>query len=327
MTTSRHGRPPALAAVAVLAGLLRGVPAWAQAEDQATARALFNDARELMKAGHYDQACPKLEAANKLYSGSGILLNLGDCYEHVGRTASAWTEFGESASAAERMGRSVDQAEAQRRQAAIEPRLSRLAIRVVKEAPGLVVKRDGTALDRGAWGTAIPVDPGPHDVRAEAGGYATWANTVSVVDPGKTVTIDVPELQQIPQSAAPPAQAPSPASQTTATAPPGATSDAPYWTGRRVATATITGVGLLGMGVGGILGLVAKAKENTAESSTGSTRHDDSVSAVNTANTATVFVGVGAAVAVGGLVFWLTAPSAQVQVGASGDGIVVRGAF
>src|SRR6202040_697588 len=114
-----------------------------------TARALFNEARELMKAGQYDEACPKLEAATRLHEGSGLLLNLGDCYEHVGRTASAWTEFGEAASAAERQGRAVDQAEAQKRQAAIEPKLSRLAIRVNKEAPGLVVKRDGSALERG----------------------------------------------------------------------------------------------------------------------------------------------------------------------------------
>src|SRR6202040_2283990 len=118
-----------------------------------TARALFNEARELMKAGQYDEACPKLEAATRLHEGSGLLLNLGDCYEHIGRTASAWTEFGEAASAAERLGRAMDQAEAPKRRPAMEPRLSRLAIRVSKEARGLVVKRDGTALDRGAWGT------------------------------------------------------------------------------------------------------------------------------------------------------------------------------
>jgi hypothetical protein len=267
MTISELLRPRTLALCVGLAGVMRITTAAAQAEDQATARTLFNDARDLMKAGHYDQACPKLEAANKVYPGSGVLLNLGDCYEHLGRTASAWTEFGEAASSAERMGRAADKAEAQRRQSAIEPKLSRLAIRVSKEAPGLVVKRDGSALDRGAWGIAIPVDPGSHAVSAEASGFAAWSGTASVTDAGKTVTIDVPELQALP---APPVPPPS-ASETPSSAPATATSEPPpYWTGRRVASAAIT---------------------------------------------------------VGGLVLWLTAPDAQVQVGASGEGVLVRGTF
>ena len=77
----------------------------AQAEDQAAARALFNEGRELLTAGRYAEACPKFEAARKLYASAGILLNLGDCYERLGRTASAWTEFGEAVSLARRTAR------------------------------------------------------------------------------------------------------------------------------------------------------------------------------------------------------------------------------
>ncbi len=313
---------------AALATLIHVTPASAQAEDQATARSLFNDARDLMKAGHYDQACPKLEAANKAYSGSGILLNLGDCYEHVGRTASAWTEFGEAASAAERLGRTVDLAEARRRQSAIEPKLSRLSIHVSKEAPGMLLRRDGTALDHGAWATAIPVDPGPHAVSAEASGYVTWSSTVNVTDPGKTMTVEVPELQPTAAPPAPP-QPPAPtATEAPAPAPAAASTETPhYWTGRRVASAGVTGVGVVGMGVGGILGLVAKGQFNTAKGELQPRQDQDSKSAVSTANVATVFVVAGAVVAAGGLVFWLTAPSADVQVGTSGQGVLVRGTF
>jgi hypothetical protein len=313
---------------AALATVIHNPTASAQAEDQATARTLFNDARELMKTGNYEQACPKLEAANKLYSGSGILLNLGDCYEHIGRTASAWTEFGEAASAAERLGRAVDQAEARKRQSAIEPKLSRLSIHVNKEAPGLLLKRDGTALDHGAWGTAIPIDPGPHTVSAEASGYVTWASTVNVTELGKMVTVEVPELQPTPASPAPPPPPAPTATEAPAPAPAAATTETPhYWTGRRVVSALVTGVGGVGMGVGGILGLVAKSKFTTAQGEGQPAQDTDSKSAVNTANVATVFVVAGAVVAAGGLVFWLTAPSADVQVGASGQGVLVRGAF
>jgi hypothetical protein len=329
MTTCDLVRPRAIALCAALAALLRVAPASAQAEDQASARALFNEARDLMKAGHYDEACPKLEAANKLYSASGVLLNLGDCYEHLGKTASAWTEFGEAAFAAERTGRAGDRAEALRRQGAIEPRLTRLTVRVSKDAPGLVVKRDGTALDRGAWGTAIPVDPGQHEVTAEAGGFVPWSGTVSATDPGQTAGIDVPELRPAPAQAAtiapPPPHATSVAPPAVPTA---ATSEPPtYWTSRRVASVAVTGVGIVGMGVGGIVALAAKSKYNTALGEPGIARHNDSVSAGSTADVATVVVSVGAALAVGGLVFWLTAPSAQVRVGTNGAGLFVRGAF
>ena len=168
--------------------------ALAQAEDQAGARALFTDGKRLMKAGKYAEACPKLEAAQKLYSSAGILLNLGDCYEKIGRTASAWTRFGEAASVAARSNRPDDADEARRRQEALEPALVRLTIRVSSPVPGLVVSRDGVTLDEAIWGTTLPVDPGDHLVRAEAPGYEPWSTSVSITKRGDTTMVKVPKL-------------------------------------------------------------------------------------------------------------------------------------
>jgi hypothetical protein len=321
MNTCDRPRLRVLAACGALVTMLGARPAAAQAEDQAAARALFNDARDLMKAGQYEQACPKLEAANKLYPGSGVLLNLGDCYEHLGKTASAWTEFGEAAFAADRAGRPVDKAEALRRQGILEPKLSRLVIRVAKEAPGLVVKRDGSAIERGAWGAAVPVDPGKHEVSAEAGGFLPWSGTVTVAEPGQTAALDVPELQPAPQPPPPPPTVAAPPAARPEVAPPR------YWTARRSASVAVAGVGLVGMGVGGLVGLVAKSKFDSALGETGEQRHTDSLAAVRTSDAATVVVSVGAVFLVGGLVFWLTAPDAPVQVGASGQGVLVHGSF
>ena len=325
MTTCEALRRAALGVV-VLATLARAEPAAAQgaAQDQATARTLFNESRELMKSGHYAEACAKLEGASRLYPGSGVLLNLGDCYEHLGRTASAWTEFGEAASAAERASRPDDLAEAKRRQAAIEPKLSRLVIRVAHEVPGLVVTRDGTAIDRVAWGEAIPVDPGAHAISAECAGYVRWTGSASVTGAGMSVSIDVPELVAAPvapvEPTAPMGAAPMPVDATSR--PP-----TPYWTSRRVASASIAGVGVVGVGVGGILALVAKSNDTSAENETGPQRHSDSVSAANMGNVASVLMIGGGVVAAAGLALWLTAPSAPVQVGTSGRGVVVWGAF
>jgi hypothetical protein len=188
----------------VALGLLLASPcALAQAEDQAAARSLFDEGRKLLKAGKLDEACPKLEAAAKLYSSPGILLNLGDCYEKSGRTASAWTEFGESAAAAERAERRDQAAEARRRQAALEPKLSRLAVQVPREVPGLVVSRDGTDLAPAAWGSPIPIDAGAHKIRARAEGHESWETSVTVSTPGRTVSVEVPELAASPVAPVP----------------------------------------------------------------------------------------------------------------------------
>jgi len=187
-----------LATAVALCTLLASPSVHAQAEDQAAARSLFDDGRKLLKAGKYDEACPKLEAAARLYSSPGILLNLGDCYEKSGRTASAWTEFGESAAAADRADRRDQSAEAKRRQAAVEPKLSRLTIQVPHGVPGLVVSRDGTDLADAAWGSAIPVDVGVHTLRARADGRVSWEKSVTVSAPGRTVSVEVPELAAAP---------------------------------------------------------------------------------------------------------------------------------
>lgn len=281
-----------------------------------------------MRAGDYTAACPKLQTASKLYEGPGVLLNLGDCYEHLGHTASAWAEFGEAASAARRVHRPADEGEAKRRQAALEPHLARLVVRVKIDAPGLVVKRDGHPFDRTEWGLAMPVDPGSHDVAAEAPGLAVWAMSV-VAEPGKTMSVDVPELTS---SAAPPSaeaahEEPPPSvapneQRGSAPAP-----SAPYWTGRRVVGAVTAGAGLVGVGVGFALALSAKSQFDAAGTESGSSRHDDSVKAVNTGNVATAVSCIGAAVGAAGAVFWLLAPARSTSVGIDGSVIFVRRRF
>jgi hypothetical protein len=287
----------------------------AQAENEAAARVLFVDARRLVQSGQYEQACPKFEAASKLYAGSGVLLNLGDCFEHIGRTASAWTKFGEAASAASRLGRADDEAEAKRRQAALEPRLSRLVLRVTREAPGMVLKRDGTPLPHAAWSTGIPIDPGTHALSAEAAGRTPWSVSVTVKDPGETSVVDVPELSPVQATGV--ATHPEPLHELSS----------PYWTGRRVAGVAMVLGGAIAVAVGGALGLGAKSTYERAAQESGTARHDDSVSAVHAGNLATGVIAVGGALATAGAIVWLTAPSSPAVVATDGGQLFVRGKF
>src|SRR5258707_11096102 len=146
-------------------GSLVPLPAQGQsAGDKATSEALFGDGRRLMSQGNYAQACPKFEASLKLDPGVGAMLNLADCYEKNGQTASAWAEFREASSAARAAG-SRDREELSRQRAsALEPKLSRLTIVAGKQSAQ--VTRDGTPVDSAAFGTAMPVDPGKHVIEA-----------------------------------------------------------------------------------------------------------------------------------------------------------------
>src|SRR4029078_12277038 len=76
-----------------------------RATDAATAQSLYDEGRQLMEQGKHADACPKLEASQKLDPGPGTQFHLADCYEHIGRTASAWALFLEVAGAAKAHGK------------------------------------------------------------------------------------------------------------------------------------------------------------------------------------------------------------------------------
>src|SRR3954453_11114339 len=95
------------------------------------AEALFRDGRSLIKAGKLAPGCDKLAASERLETSVGTLLNLGDCREKLGKRASAWAASRKAEALAGRTGGDDRrQAEAARRAALIEPRLSHLVIDV-----------------------------------------------------------------------------------------------------------------------------------------------------------------------------------------------------
>ncbi len=82
-------------------------PARASAEsaaDQAKAEALFGEGRRLLAASRFAEACPKFVESQRLDPAIGTQLNLGDCYEKTGRTASAWAVFRDAAAEAQKGG-------------------------------------------------------------------------------------------------------------------------------------------------------------------------------------------------------------------------------
>jgi hypothetical protein len=322
-------------------------PAHAQQNNKIAAEALFAEGRKLMAAGKPNEACPKFADSQKLDPSVSTLLNLANCYEKSGRTATAWATYKEAASAASVAKRTDLLGTAQKRAAALEPNLSKLQVTASSAPDGLEVKRDGATLGQSEVGIAIPVDPGTHTIEASAPKKLAWTTQVDVKEPGKTVTVNVPVLQDAPTPPAPPPSAsvttsalpPSTATTGASPPPPPPPSATPETSSSRGTIGLIIGgVGVASVAVGTIFALNAKSKYNdslgqcsvndkNACTPSGVQMRDDARSA---GNVATVGIGLGAALVAAGAVLWLTAPSSTesktaIVVAPTLGGAVVRG--
>src|SRR5262249_25737250 len=139
-------------------------------EDQAAAEALYQEAAKLAKANRWPEAVARLEASQKLDPAVGTLMQLAWCYEKAGRSASAWSTYRDVPSLAKPDDKRAKQAEADAKR--LEPTLARLLLEVAAEnrAAAVEIRRDGTLLNAGAWGVAVPIDPGTHKIEATATG-------------------------------------------------------------------------------------------------------------------------------------------------------------
>src|SRR3954471_6278553 len=97
---SRRNRSPHMVLVPLVVALCAGGAAGQNNEDKALALSLFAQGRELIAHGDYQSAATKFEGASNLLRTYGILINLAECYEKLGRTASAWSVWLEARSVA-----------------------------------------------------------------------------------------------------------------------------------------------------------------------------------------------------------------------------------
>ncbi len=167
----------------------------AAAEDKAAAQALFDQGRELMERGQPEAACALFEESETLDSGLGTRYHLADCYESIGKLASAHTLFLQIAAEAAARGQAKREEVARERAEAVQPRLSKLTIEVPHPQRGnLAIARDGKRVGRPQWGLPVPVDPGVHRVEASGPGLVSWSAEIEVSGEPGVSTVIVPPL-------------------------------------------------------------------------------------------------------------------------------------
>jgi hypothetical protein len=321
---------PIVSFVLVLGSPLRT----AHAQETSRAQALFDDGRRLMNEGHYPEACPKLAASQKLDPGAGTLMNLATCYEKNNQIASAWATFKEAAAASRASSHSDWETAARGRADKLEPELARLAVTVAKEAqvPGLVVERDGQALDPAEWATPIPIDSGLHTIRAAAPGKKTWSTQVTIGGPRSRASVVVPLLENEQPAATVPDRTPGDRSPEQ-TRP---SDEKEAGKTQRLVGLVLGGAGLVSLGAGAFFGLKAGstyddalAKCNPAHQcqQSGLDLADD---ARSQATISTVAFVAGGLLLAGGGVLYFTAPRGTTHVAVGGPGLAgmtVGGAF
>lgn len=269
----------------------------AEAQD-AAAEVLFRDGDRLMRDGKIAEACTAFEGSNRVEARAGTLLRLGDCREKNQQLASAWSAYVDA------LARAKDpekQRVAQGKVAALEPRLSRLTIKLARPVVGIAITRDDQPVDPALVGRAVPVDGGRYTLRATAPGFEPWTTMVEVPVERGMSAVTVPALKAAPESIV--------ELSTAETAPVRPTG----LTGRRKA-AIVFGVVAVGAGAAGVvLGLQARELQDEAAAicpAVMCVRADEANRTLDRARDRALYsnigYGVGGAALVAGAILWVT---------------------
>lgn len=266
--------------------------------DRARAQELFENALADIEAGRFAAACPKFAASHQADPKTSTLLNLGACYEKIGKTASAWGAFREAQGLARRIGRADMEATARSRAEALASTLVRLTIVVPpsSQVAGLSVSRDGAKLAAAEWGMGIPVDRGDHWISAEAPGRVAWKKRITVDDADRS--IEVPILEAAPEEEG---EFPNHGGE------PHAVTETSWWTPARTTGVVLGSTGVAALATGFALAFIAKGNYDDARAGCSSTSNcpPDAVQTGNDARAlatgGTVAIVAGSALAVTGL--------------------------
>lgn len=283
----------------------------------------FNEAVAHMDQKRYDAACPLLKQSHALDPSSGTLLNLGDCYEQLGLTASAYRAFEEAKALSVSSGKSDRASVAEVRMRKLAKVLRRLSVSLPAERPqNLAIRVDGEPLAISGETTELIVDPGTHELLASAPGYVESRVSVVAPEPGLTTGVSVPPL--------------TPLSSLTS-APNDGSDGTSRFSSREIAAMITGGIGVVGVVVGSVFGLSSRAKHEESDRycSGNVCRDQRGVELMNEArsagNASTVgFVVGGVALGTAATLWFLQLPGdggAATQVGLGPGAVQVRGVW
>jgi hypothetical protein len=316
-----------VSAMVVLA-LLAEAPAIraADADRERDRAALYKEGVNLAAAGNWSGAVERFRRVVELRASPKALYTLGEAEEHAGQLAEARRSYRASLDAARaaREGDVVDLAG--QALGKVESRVPQITVRLdaatAARAGDTHAAIDGHPVPIGA---ATDVDPGDHEVRVEASGAAPFVRSVHAAEG---------QQQEVAARLEWPAAAPSPplreAPPPSAAETSGPSPLVPVVAGGIGLALAVTGVVVRLGGQSDYDGAAGQCHSGVCPSASIAGAGNDARGRIILGTT---LVGVGAAVGVGGGIYWLLSShaSSNVQAGAAVDGsgahAVLRGAF
>lgn len=266
----------AVVAVTSISDVAHAQPKW---KLQQEAKAAYGSGKKKMDAGDYAGALPDFLLADEKWPGAAPKYNIALCYDKLGKNAeavAAYRAFIDSkpdAKYADRViaaGKRIEELKA-----SLEGTVT-LAI-TPPNIQGIAVKVDGAP----ATGTELKLPPGAHTIEVTAPGYQPVSQQVDVLG-GKTLSVPV-TLQ-----AAPPPEPVEPPKSGTSTA------DV-----LRIAGFVSLGVGVVGGVLTAVFGVQALGAKDDFDAAPSNELADD---AENSALLSDVFLGVGGAFGIAGII-------------------------
>jgi serine/threonine-protein kinase len=226
----------------------------------AAAQGLFVEGKRLVAEGRYPEGCDKLEQSNRLDPAVGTQINLADCYEKIGKLASAWFLFHEAVAEAQRAKHNDWAEQARQRARSLEPVVPKLTIVVDEPVPNLEVLRGTVHIEPSTFGSPVPLDPGTYDISAAAPRHRPWTARVAV-ESGAQVVFHVPPLSEEPPAAGPDAEKTPERALPLGAAP----ASSPHaGTGQRIVALALGAAGVVAAGVGIYAGFSALTSNHDA---------------------------------------------------------------
>jgi tetratricopeptide (TPR) repeat protein len=165
-------------------------------EASARAQLAFEEARSLLRAKRFAEACEKFEESHALEPALGTLINWATCLELQGRLATAMLTYQRVIATAQLTGDESRKAIAESRIHRLEPSLSTIEIQVPSNLVGriLTIKLDGSEVPNEKFGQPLPVDGGEHQIRIELDGQLPTTSSVRVAPRHEHAVYLVPSL-------------------------------------------------------------------------------------------------------------------------------------
>ena len=171
------------------------VPRLAHAQSKSpSADALFAEGQRLIDAHKIDEACEKFLASLQLDPALGTRLNLADCRERQDRFVEAYQLYSEVVDEAMRGGKQSQLAFARQRLDSLALRLVRVTLKVADpQLAGLIVKVGGKPRAPAEWARTIAIEPGAIAVSATAPDHDAFEVSRDA-QAGDQITIEIPPL-------------------------------------------------------------------------------------------------------------------------------------